>query len=98
MNNPILATRDHIPRYLTSLGLTGVGVEVGTERGYYAAHILTNWPGVLHCVDPWLYQPGWHDLVNRTQAEQDAVHREADMRLRPWTDVGRCIIHHTTSV
>lgn len=91
-------TRDDIPAYLTALGLTGVGAEIGTERGFYAERILMGWPGVLHCVDPWLHQPGWHDLVNRSQKEQDAIKREAERRLRPWRMEGRCIIHHTTSV
>jgi len=43
-------------KHLTSLGLTGEGVEVGTLFGEYAECILATWPGVLNMVDPWIQQ------------------------------------------
>jgi hypothetical protein len=43
-------------RYLNSQGLTDVGIEIGVLFGEYSEFILSNWPGVLHMVDPWLNQ------------------------------------------
>lgn len=32
---------------------TGMGVEVGTQYGYFAKEIAKNWKGKIHCVDIW---------------------------------------------
>jgi len=57
--------RNEIGKYLTSLGLTGKGVEVGTFKGDYAKHILSTWGGTLYMVDPWREIPeGYIDSSN----------------------------------
>ena len=48
MNN-----RNELGIYLTSLGLTGRGVEVGSNVGEFAEVILSNWGGTLYMIDPW---------------------------------------------
>lgn len=49
-----MRSRDEFPDLLNSLGLSGVGVEVGTHRGDFAAHVRRHWRGqLLICVDPW---------------------------------------------
>ena len=45
--------RHNIGEYLTSLGLTNKGVEVGVFKGGFSKEILSKWPGTLYMVDPW---------------------------------------------
>jgi hypothetical protein len=45
--------RNELGIYLTSLGLVGRGVEVGSNVGEFAEIILSNWGGTLYMVDPW---------------------------------------------
>lgn len=85
-----------MPKLLTELGLTGVGVEVGTWRGEFAERILTDWPGVLHCVDPWVYQAGWADLLNESQPLMDTAYQEALQRLGPFGE--RVWVHRAMSL
>lgn len=91
-------SRDDLPRFLADLGLIGVGVEVGTYEGFYARHVLERWPGVLHCVDPYLYQVDWNDLLNQQQPAMDIVYARALARLTPWISTGRCVLHRRTSI
>lgn len=59
--------RDEIGRWLATQGHhTGLGVEVGTQHGNYAATILRTWGGHLTCIDPWVKQPVdvYHDGAN----------------------------------
>lgn len=95
---PAIHSRDDFPQLLTTLGLTGVGVEVGTYRGDYAAHLLYHWSGSLVCVDPWIHQDDWVDLLNGSNSEMDAVYEEACRKLSPWVSSGRCQIERTTSL
>ena len=48
-----MKTRLEFPELLISKCLTGEGAEIGVLFGEYSAHILANWPGRLHLVDPW---------------------------------------------
>lgn len=48
-----LINRDFLPEFLTSLGLVGPIVEVGTYRGEFAEKLATGWSGPIVCVDPW---------------------------------------------
>lgn len=90
-----LHSRDELPNLLIDCGLTGVGVEVGTYRGDYAAHLLAYWPGTLHCVDPWRSQPDWVDLLSTNQSQQDANYDATRECLAPYGD--RAVIHRATS-
>lgn len=48
--------RLHFAQWLTENGYLGDGVEVGVLFGEYSAHLLSNWPGNLLMVDPWVQQ------------------------------------------
>lgn len=48
-----LLNREHLPHWLKRHCPQGTMVEVGTYYGVFAAHVLTFWPGHLHCIDPW---------------------------------------------
>lgn len=50
---PELAHRNELGRFLTELGLTREGVEVGVAFGGFSEIILSQWPGKLHLVDLW---------------------------------------------
>jgi hypothetical protein len=54
-----VSSRNHIGPLLTSMGLTGIGVEIGTHRADYACILLDSWEGHLVCVDPWCDLPGY---------------------------------------
>lgn len=52
--------RNNLGNFLNTLGLTGLGVEIGTHRADYASHLLSTWEGsTLYCVDPWTNLPGY---------------------------------------
>ncbi len=89
-------TREDFPELMNRWGLQGVGVEVGTYRGGFATCILKSWPGVLHVVDPWTYQPGKRDLLNTADiGSNEAICRN---ELSGWVAEGRCVIHKGFSV
>lgn len=48
-----ITSRRDFPQLLEWKGLTKSAVEIGTHRGFFAARFLSQWPGVLHCIDPW---------------------------------------------
>lgn len=84
-------TRDQFPELMSQWGLNGVGVEVGVYRGGFSTHILRNWPGVLHLVDPWEYQPDKRDLLNTPDAPDNE--RITRMAMQDYVAEGRCVIH-----
>lgn len=90
--------RDEFPRYWAERGLVGAAVEVGVYRGNFSECILKQWPGVLHCVDPWVYQADQLDYLNHPQEAMDAAYVEACTRLAPYTSTRRCHIHRQFSV
>lgn len=47
-----------------------IGVEVGSFRGYYANHILSNWGGVLYMVDVWR-ELSWDDYTDTSNKSID---------------------------
>src|SRR5690606_5275623 len=51
--------------------LTGDAVEIGTHRGEFAKHLLSQWDGRLYCVDPWADVDGYNDLLTGTDRESD---------------------------
>lgn len=54
-----ISSRNQLGRWLACRGLSGCGVELGTHRGEFARVLLSTWPGILHCVDPWSVPPGY---------------------------------------
>lgn len=57
--------------FLTSLGLVGKGVEVGTYKGEFAKTILDSWAGVLYMVDTWRkFDNGeYEDITNSSMSD-----------------------------
>lgn len=89
-------TREDFPELMNRWGLTGVGVEVGSYRGQFATCILKSWPGTLHVVDPWEFQPRFRDMLNTPdQPRNEAICRN---ELSGWITEGRCVIHKGYSV
>jgi len=71
--------REEFPFLLNARGLMGTGVEVGVQRGFFSAHILTHWGGdKLISVDPWLAQDqdSYVDISNQPQDIQDRFYAE----------------------
>lgn len=91
-------SRSALPSYLLTWGLTRTGVEVGTYRGEFAAQVLTAWPGHLTCVDPWVHQPDWTDLLNHDDFGMEMCYRNTLERLDPWIRAGRCLVERAASV
>jgi hypothetical protein len=61
-------SRLQLPTILNELGLLGLGVEVGVQRGVNALHIRSQWKGQkLFLVDPW--QPYYGTTVNAQEHE-----------------------------
>lgn len=69
--------RDHLPTILKERNLTALGVEVGVQRGNFAAHILANWPGMLYLVDPWRHLDNYRDDANVGDVEQEEIYKTA---------------------
>jgi hypothetical protein len=96
----IMPDRDQFGQWLNERGLDGEGVEVGVQRGHYAAALLRAWKGRrLHCVDPWsdmTQDPRYVDVGNVPQQQQDRNYEEATRRLATFGD--RCKIHRLDSV
>jgi len=94
-----LKDRAEIPSYLTRLGLSGQGVEVGVRDGEFSEHVLSHWTGFMHLVDPWLNQNTtiYNDISNVKTDEQEARFRlVSEKLLRKFP--GRYKIHRTYSV
>ena len=57
--------REDLPFLLNKLNLTGMGVEVGVQKGEFSAHILKYWQGKkLYLVDTWREIKGYKDIAN----------------------------------
>lgn len=97
-----ISTRNQFGRLLTSMGLTAWAVEVGTHRGEFAEVLLSQWPGVLYCVDPWENLPGYGSQAKDLRAiGGDGVDRDADLaacRERLARFGGRAMMRKATSV
>lgn len=94
-----LPTREQLPALLNLRGLTGVGVEVGVQRGLFSEHLLRRWQGMrLISVDPWraFAEGEYQDIANVDQAEQDRRCVETRVRLGRFGE--RSVIWRTTSL
>jgi predicted O-methyltransferase YrrM len=75
-------TRIDLAKLFSHLGYK-VGAEIGVEKGYYSETICQNNPGVkLYCVDVWEPFPGYRDLENNKDADQNFS--KAQKRLKPY--------------
>lgn len=91
-------SRNELPAFLHAHGLMRFGVEVGTYRGEFAQHLLNHWPGHLTCVDPWVHQTDWDDLLNHDDFGMEMCYQNTLERLAPWIREGRCTILRAASV
>ena len=91
--------RADIPMYLTKLGLSGEGVEVGVRDGEFSEWVLSHWNGFMHLVDPWLNQDNalYTDISNVNQNEQEARFKMVSDKMESKFP-GRYKIHRTYSV
>lgn len=48
-----MQTRDEFPTLLNSIGLNGIGVELGSFKADFASLIVKEWSGKLFLIDPW---------------------------------------------
>lgn len=51
-----IKTREHFGFLAQEFFKTGVGAEIGVERGNFSRLILSQWRGSLHCVDMWEHE------------------------------------------
>lgn len=94
----ILAHRNHLPDYLNSRGLVGIGVEVGVRDGSYSEHLLRKWQGErLISIDPWRAVPAdGHVEMHVSQEQHERYYELARERLAQFGD--RSQIWRETSV
>lgn len=72
--------RAQFGRFLNTRRLTGVAVEIGTDRGYFAYELMRTWNGrKLFCVDPWTH--GYDKNDPASQRDRGSDYREAVIRL-----------------
>ena len=85
------------PPILNARGLTGRGVELGVQTGWYSEQLLSTWRGeTLYLVDPWKeFGDEYLDGSNVSQEEQEANLRETKRRVAPFD--GRYEILRMTS-
>jgi Methyltransferase domain len=79
----LIRRRDELPGFLKALGLTGVGVEIGVQRGIYSERILADSRlSKVVLVDPWAAADDeYRDVANVSQLEHDQALTEARSRL-----------------
>ncbi len=69
MGEPVRAPivcREQFGELLNKLGLLRVAVEIGTDKGVFAAQLLERWQGrLLICVDPWEDLPEYGGPLSR---------------------------------
>lgn len=64
--------RDNFPTFLNGEGIGGYGVEVGTHRGEFAAHLALKWDcRRLYCVDNYASGYSDRDPVSSSDREED---------------------------
>lgn len=83
--------RDHFfPFMIDKLGLK-VGVEIGTDQGLFAKHLMekTNLER-LYCVDPWIDDFGSDHIPDYYDKEGSNREKDARDNLQPYLDERRC--------
>jgi glycosyltransferase involved in cell wall biosynthesis len=70
-----LPHRHMLGSMLTRMGYDGEGAEIGVYSGTLSGFIYSRWLGKkLHLVDRWKETPGYDDLANQPQEEQDKLY------------------------
>ena len=78
----VLRNRDEFPALLISLGLTGLGVEVGVYEADFAELLLERWCGkTLYLVDTWRHMADYRDSWRRSDAEMEEMLNHVRRRL-----------------
>lgn len=70
-----LNTRDQFGAWLNENGFSGIGVEIGTFQGHYAAVLGKQWKGTLITIDPydWPNQPSYVDGCRKDWTKEEAA-------------------------
>lgn len=69
--------RNELPQLFTTRGYDKV-VEVGVQRGEFSSILLSHWHGSrFWMVDVWQHMPGYRDICNVSDKEQEAVYEAA---------------------
>lgn len=92
-----MSSRNEFGKFLTSKGLLGQAVEVGTHRADFAVTLLRSWNGnVLYCIDPWCTPPGYEEQHKRLwgSGNRDA---DYDLAVNRLSGYGNVLIHRKTS-
>jgi predicted O-methyltransferase YrrM len=63
-----------------------VGVELGVQKGEFAAHMLAGWPSCTryYLVDLWAHQDNYKDWANVDTAAQEGNLQKARAKLQTW--------------
>jgi len=74
-----MRVRDDLGKMLNQLGLHGVGVEVGVQRGLYTKALLENWrnASLYVQVDLWEQQDNYNDIANKPKNTQQTYMQES---------------------
>lgn len=80
-----LRNRSQLGQLATLLNFQ-TGVEVGTQMGFFAKELLTEWTSCteFHIVDLWKHQDNYSDGANVTDSQHDVCFQKAMLNLRPW--------------
>lgn len=69
--------RNELPELFTTRGYDKV-VEVGVQRGDFSNIVLSKWHGSTYVmVDVWQHMPGYRDICNVSDQQQEAVYEAA---------------------
>lgn len=82
-------------KLLESRGLTSWAVEIGTHLAHFSQQLLRNWPGCLHCVDPYGNAPDYQDHIS--ERDRIADFETAQTVLHRFRHEGRAVILPITS-
>lgn len=85
---PVFGSRDDLGEILEREFPHGVGVELGVQKGYFAATTLQNWKNCSSyvLVDAWRNLANYHDVANHDDAMQESIMHEALESVAPWSD------------
>lgn len=72
LNRAPFIGRKYFGSFLNDLQLEGLAVEIGTDRGEFAASFLYSWHGNrLYCIDPWITGYSNRDPVSQRPDRED---------------------------
>jgi hypothetical protein len=82
-----LPCREYLPDLFVLRNLTGVGAEIGVQRGGFSQRILSRWPGKrLFLIDLWAQQEegAYVDIANVENDQQELNYRLTLQRVMPF--------------